>query len=122
MYLEDALCRFREHSVSSLSIGRSPMKVSTFCSLFLALTAKICLAEIIIETKKLDEDGIIKAAVSFSVFNFYSYCTQIVNPSSSDKDNSTNFIFLLEFFPVLAETKIYRLSEKIVRIKNLSEI
>ena len=96
MYFKGALCRFHEHSVSSLSIGRSPMKVSTFFSFFLALTAKKCLAGIIIETEKLDEDGIIKATVSSSAFNFYSYCTHIFNPSSSTKDNSTYFIFLLE--------------------------
>ena len=49
------------------------MKSFAFVSLFVALTARKCLAEIIIDTNKLDEDFILKAAVSSSVYNLYIY-------------------------------------------------
>ena len=119
MYFEDALCRFYDHSVSSFSNSRSPMKVSTIFSFFLALTVKKCLAGIIIETKKLDEDSIIKAAVSSSVYNFYIYLYSHFYPTSSAKGNSRIFFSARKLSPVLAETKIYKLKIKRIIKKKL---
>ena len=49
------------------------MRLSTFFILLTALIASKCLAGNIIETKKLDKDSILKAQVSSSLLNFYSF-------------------------------------------------
>ena len=59
-------------SIQFSVFSRSAMKASTFFSLFLALATTECLDGIIIKTKKLDEDVIIKAAVSSLLLNFCS--------------------------------------------------
>ena len=68
-----ALRRFHEHSVPSPSISRSTMISSIFFSLLLALTARECLAGIIVETERLDQTSIVRAAVSTLLFNFDSF-------------------------------------------------
>ena len=77
LLLNMPLCRLHDHSVSTVSNNKTTMKSFALFCLFLVLTARKCFAGIIIQTNKLDEDFIRKAAVSSSVSGFFSYITHI---------------------------------------------
>ena len=100
------LCRLHDHSVCSVWISRSTMKSSAFFSLFLVLNARKCLAGIIIQTNKPDEDFILKAAVSSLFLDSYNYIMNISNHGSSAKYNFLNF-FSFSYFPFLLSHHIW---------------